>query len=49
MQIHGRSYVAAATLIRTWVVVLDRCILTVLTAMVAVALLFGLALPCPTE
>lgn len=50
MAVHGRGYPAAVAVIRTWVVVLDRCLATiVLTAVALAALLLAVALLCPDE
>ena len=49
MQIRG-GFPATATLIRTWVTVLDRCFATVAFAVVTAAvLLLVLAMLCPDE
>jgi hypothetical protein len=50
MQIHGRGYLGASALVRTWVVLLDLCVATAAGAAVAtVTLWLGVALPCPSE
>jgi hypothetical protein len=50
MAVHGRGCPAAVTVIRAWVVVLDRCLATIaLTAVAVAALLLAVTLLCPDE